>query len=191
MSALGAVPPAEAAGGPRGERGAREPLFRPLSAEDGEQLPAEIESLCMNCFQNVRGRRGLRGGGPGTGLDRTGPAGGAGLVGVSGGRGPARGRRRSPGPEEPVPSIALAAVQGVTRLLLTRIPFFKEIIVSSFSCDSCCWSNTEIQSAGRVQEQGVRYRLAVTCRQVSQLCPVRGSAPTACSSNQLFVFGAT
>ncbi|KAK2530423.1 zinc finger protein ZPR1 [Columba livia] len=106
MSALGAVPPAEAAGGPRGERGAREPLFRPLSAEDGEQLPAEIESLCMNCFQN-----------------------------------------------------------GVTRLLLTRIPFFKEIIVSSFSCDSCCWSNTEIQSAGRVQEQGVRYRLAVTCRQ--------------------------
>ncbi|XP_065508099.1 zinc finger protein ZPR1 [Caloenas nicobarica] len=103
MSALGAVEPAEAAGG---ARGARESLFRPLSAEDGEQRPAEIESLCMNCFQN-----------------------------------------------------------GVTRLLLTRIPFFKEIIVSSFSCDSCSWSNTEIQSAGRVQEQGVRYALAVTSRQ--------------------------
>ncbi|NXM09162.1 ZPR1 protein, partial [Tyrannus savana] len=54
---------------------------------------------------------------------------------------------------------------GVTRLLLTRIPFFKEIIVSSFSCDSCSWSNTEIQSAGRIQEQGVRYALAVTSRQ--------------------------
>ncbi|NWV25154.1 ZPR1 protein, partial [Origma solitaria] len=54
---------------------------------------------------------------------------------------------------------------GVTRLLLTRIPFFKEIIVSSFSCDSCSWSNTEIQSAGRIQEQGVRYVLAVTSRQ--------------------------
>ncbi|NXM38234.1 ZPR1 protein, partial [Gymnorhina tibicen] len=54
---------------------------------------------------------------------------------------------------------------GVTRLLLTRIPFFKEIIVSSFSCDSCSWSNTEIQSAGRIQEQGVRYTLAVTSRQ--------------------------
>ncbi|NXE39102.1 ZPR1 protein, partial [Ptilorrhoa leucosticta] len=54
---------------------------------------------------------------------------------------------------------------GVTRLLLTRIPFFKEIIVSSFSCDSCSWSNTEIQSAGRIQEQGVRYSLAVTSRQ--------------------------
>ncbi|NXW84054.1 ZPR1 protein, partial [Alopecoenas beccarii] len=54
---------------------------------------------------------------------------------------------------------------GVTRLLLTRIPFFKEIIVSSFSCDSCSWANTEIQSAGRVQEQGVRYSLTVTSRQ--------------------------
>ncbi|NXD30424.1 ZPR1 protein, partial [Spelaeornis formosus] len=54
---------------------------------------------------------------------------------------------------------------GVTRLLLTRIPFFKEIIVSSFSCSSCSWANTEIQSAGRIQEQGVRYSLAVTSRQ--------------------------
>ncbi|KAM9250303.1 LOW QUALITY PROTEIN: zinc finger protein ZPR1-like [Cariama cristata] len=94
MSALGAV---EAAGGT---------LFRPLSAEDGEQRPAEIESLCMNCFRNE-----------------------------------------------------------VTRLLLTRIPFFKEIIVSSFACHSCSRSNTEIQSAGRIQEQGVRYTLAVTSRQ--------------------------
>ncbi|NXG37181.1 ZPR1 protein, partial [Dromaius novaehollandiae] len=54
---------------------------------------------------------------------------------------------------------------GVTRLLLTRVPFFKEIIVSSFACDSCAWSNTEIQAAGRIQEQGVRYTLAVTSRQ--------------------------
>ncbi|XP_074018450.1 zinc finger protein ZPR1 [Numenius arquata] len=97
MSALGTVEAAAAPGGP---------LFRPLSAEDGEQRPAEIESLCMNCFRN-----------------------------------------------------------GVTRLLLTRIPFFKEIIVSSFACDSCSWSNTEIQSAGRIQEQGVRYTLAITSRQ--------------------------
>lgn len=49
MSALGAM---EAAAGPA------EPLFRPLSAEDGEQQPAEIESLCMNCFRNVRGPGG-------------------------------------------------------------------------------------------------------------------------------------
>ncbi|KAM9114036.1 zinc finger protein ZPR1 isoform 2-T2 [Pangshura tecta] len=82
------------------------PLFRPLSAEDEEQQPDEIESLCMSCYRN-----------------------------------------------------------GVTRLLLTKIPFFKEIIVSSFTCSSCAWSNTEIQSVGRIQEQGVRYTLAVTARQ--------------------------
>uniref|UniRef100_A0A7N9CC99 Zinc finger protein ZPR1 n=1 Tax=Macaca fascicularis TaxID=9541 RepID=A0A7N9CC99_MACFA len=77
-------------------------LFRPISAEDEEQQPTEIESLCMNCYCN-----------------------------------------------------------GMTRLLLTKIPFFREIIVSSFSCEHCGWNNTEIQSAGRVQDQGVRYTLTV------------------------------
>lgn len=50
---------------------------------------------------------------------------------------------------------------GVTRLLLTKIPFFKEIIISSFSCPHCHWKNTEIQSAGAIQEQGVCYTLRV------------------------------
>ncbi|NXJ79269.1 ZPR1 protein, partial [Trogon melanurus] len=54
---------------------------------------------------------------------------------------------------------------GVTRLLLARIPFFREVIVSSFACHTCAWSNAEIQSAGRIQEQGVRYVLAVASRQ--------------------------
>uniref|UniRef100_A0A8V5H6Q7 Uncharacterized protein n=1 Tax=Melopsittacus undulatus TaxID=13146 RepID=A0A8V5H6Q7_MELUD len=95
MSALGAV---EAAG--------TGSVFRALSAEDGEQRPAEIESLCMKCF-----------------------------------------------------------CSGVTRLLLTRIPFFREVIVSSFTCGSCSWANTEIQAAGRIQERGVRYSLTVSSRQ--------------------------
>ncbi|XP_029990566.1 zinc finger protein ZPR1 [Sphaeramia orbicularis] len=54
---------------------------------------------------------------------------------------------------------------GTTRLLLTRIPFFKEIIVSSFNCDNCGWSNTEIQSAGRIQEKGVCYTLKLKTKQ--------------------------
>lgn len=33
-------------------------LFRPISAEDEEQQPTEIESLCMNCYRNVRRGRG-------------------------------------------------------------------------------------------------------------------------------------
>nr|XP_036848620.1 zinc finger protein ZPR1 isoform X2 [Manis javanica] len=111
MSAGGAVEP-----GPPGAAVAPSPtparasapghLFRPISAEDEEQQPTEIESLCMNCFRN-----------------------------------------------------------GMTRLLLTKIPFFREIIVSSFSCEHCGWSNTEIQSAGRIQDQGVRYTLAVRAQE--------------------------
>ncbi|KAM8868487.1 zinc finger protein ZPR1 [Synchiropus picturatus] len=54
---------------------------------------------------------------------------------------------------------------GMTRLLLTKIPFFKEIILSSFNCDHCGFSNTEIQSAGRIQEQGVCYTLKVRSKQ--------------------------
>ncbi|KAG7259819.1 hypothetical protein CRUP_025368 [Coryphaenoides rupestris] len=50
---------------------------------------------------------------------------------------------------------------GVTRIMLTMIPFFKEVIVSSFRCDHCHWSNTEIQSAGRIQDQGVRYTVRI------------------------------
>lgn len=54
----------------------------------------------------------------------------------------------------------------MTRLLLTKIPFFREIIVSSFSCEHCGWNNTEIQSAGRIQDQGVRYTLTVRAQEV-------------------------
>lgn len=54
----------------------------------------------------------------------------------------------------------------MTRLLLTKIPFFREIIVSSFSCEHCGWNNTEIQSAGRIQDQGVCYTLSVRAPEV-------------------------
>jgi zinc finger protein len=50
------------------------------------------------------------------------------------------------------PLLALEADgQGITRLLLTSIPYFKEIVVSSFLCTSCGWRDTEIQSAGEIQ----------------------------------------
>ncbi|XP_056592398.1 zinc finger protein ZPR1 isoform X1 [Triplophysa dalaica] len=54
---------------------------------------------------------------------------------------------------------------GSTRLMLTKIPFFKEIIISSFACPHCNWNNTEIQSAGRIQEQGVIYTLQVKSKE--------------------------
>ncbi|GFR89691.1 zinc finger protein ZPR1 [Elysia marginata] len=51
--------------------------------------------------------------------------------------------------------------QGITRLFLTRIPFFREVIVSSFSCDECGYKNAELQPGGQIQDRGVSYKLTV------------------------------
>ncbi|EKD12214.1 uncharacterized protein L3040_000317 [Drepanopeziza brunnea f. sp. 'multigermtubi'] len=48
---------------------------------------------------------------------------------------------------------------GITRMLLTRIPFFREIIIMSFFCPHCSFKNSEIQSAGEIQQKGSRYEL--------------------------------
>ncbi|RPA87994.1 zf-ZPR1-domain-containing protein [Ascobolus immersus RN42] len=46
---------------------------------------------------------------------------------------------------------------GETKLFLTRIPFFKEVILMSFYCPHCHFRNNEIQSAGMIQERGVKF----------------------------------
>ncbi|KAI5779287.1 ZPR1 zinc-finger domain-containing protein [Geopyxis carbonaria] len=51
--------------------------------------------------------------------------------------------------------------QGNTRLLLTRIPFFREVVLMSFACPHCHFKNSEIQSAGEIQERGCTYTLRV------------------------------
>lgn len=48
---------------------------------------------------------------------------------------------------------------GITRLLLTRIPYFREIILMSFQCDECGFRNNEIQAANQIQVKGSRYEL--------------------------------
>lgn len=53
-------------------------------------------------------------------------------------------------------------IQGITRLLLTKIPYFREIIIMSFSCDKCGFQNNEIQPAGTFQLKGARYELRLT-----------------------------
>lgn len=46
---------------------------------------------------------------------------------------------------------------GTTRLLLTKIPFFREIVIMSFDCPHCGFKNSEIQPAGEIQQRGVKY----------------------------------
>ncbi|XP_037044909.1 zinc finger protein ZPR1 [Bradysia coprophila] len=78
------------------------PLFRELNADDADPETTEIESCCMNCYEN-----------------------------------------------------------GTTRLLLTKIPFYKEVVLMSFSCESCGFANNEIQSGGEIEAKGCRMTLVV------------------------------
>jgi len=51
--------------------------------------------------------------------------------------------------------------QGITRLLLTKIPLYKETLLTSFECGHCGFKNNEIQPGGTMEEKGVRITLAV------------------------------
>ncbi|KAL5120226.1 nucleolar zinc-finger protein [Pleosporales sp. CAS-2024a] len=50
---------------------------------------------------------------------------------------------------------------GTTRLLLTKIPFFREIVIMSFECPHCHFKNTEVQPAGEIQQRGIKFTLRV------------------------------
>ncbi|KAL7745459.1 hypothetical protein ACLKA6_015465 [Drosophila palustris] len=50
---------------------------------------------------------------------------------------------------------------GITRLLPTKIPFFREVVLMSFKCEQCGYANNEMQSASEIQKSGVRIELNV------------------------------
>ncbi|KAJ7581266.1 ZPR1 zinc-finger domain-containing protein [Mycena floridula] len=54
--------------------------------------------------------------------------------------------------------------QGVTRLLLTSIPYFREVVVMSFRCQHCGATNNEIQSAGDIRPEGTLYTARILAR---------------------------
>ena len=68
-------------------------------------------------------------------------------------------------PENPVTEIESLCMnckdQGITRLLLTKIPFFRDIIVMSFSCPHCGYRNTSIEDAKELAPQGIHFVLTV------------------------------
>lgn len=54
---------------------------------------------------------------------------------------------------------------GTTRLLLTTIPYFREIVIMSFECPHCGFKNSEIQPASSIQEKGSKYMLKVESKE--------------------------
>ncbi|CAM0943544.1 unnamed protein product [Alopecurus aequalis] len=50
---------------------------------------------------------------------------------------------------------------GTTRLLLTTIPNFREVVLMAFECPHCNERNNEVQFAGQLHPKGSHYRLEV------------------------------
>ncbi|GJQ86447.1 putative zinc ion binding protein [Trypoxylus dichotomus] len=48
---------------------------------------------------------------------------------------------------------------GTTKLLLTKIPYYKEVIIASFSCDKCGYENNEIQAGGAIAEKELDFEI--------------------------------
>jgi len=51
--------------------------------------------------------------------------------------------------------------QGTTRILLTKIPFFRDVIIMSFSCPHCGYRDNQIQPGSEIQEKAVKMTLKV------------------------------
>jgi len=45
--------------------------------------------------------------------------------------------------------------------MMTKIPFFREVILMAFYCDHCGYKNSEIQFGGRISEHGNKLTLTV------------------------------
>ncbi|KAL9645079.1 hypothetical protein ABK040_004570 [Willaertia magna] len=50
---------------------------------------------------------------------------------------------------------------GITKFLFTKIPHFREIIISSFECPHCGYRNQEVQFGGAYQDMGIEITLNV------------------------------
>lgn len=65
-------------------------------------------------------------------------------------------------PLQQIESLCMRCGQnGITRLLMTRIPHFREIILMAFECLHCNERNNEVQFAGQLQPQGCCHTLNV------------------------------
>eukprot|EP01133_Synstelium_polycarpum_P016789 gene16789-19967_t len=51
--------------------------------------------------------------------------------------------------------------EGITKILLTKIPFFREIILLAFECPECGFKSSEVQSGGSISEKGIHIELTL------------------------------
>lgn len=106
-------------------------VFHRIGLEDTDNTATEIESCCMNCYETVCVCC--------FDLSRV-----------------FRMRTFSS-----MNIVSFDSIQGVTRMLLTLIPFYKETVVMSFKCEHCGFENNEIQAAGEIEPNGCRIQLEI------------------------------
>ena len=65
-------------------------------------------------------------------------------------------------PTQPISSLCMfCGEQGETKFMYTKIPFFKEVMISAFSCEECGTKNSEISFAGKLEDYGCKYEVNV------------------------------
>lgn len=68
-------------------------------------------------------------------------------------------------PDAPVTEIESLCMncheKGTTRILMTKIPFFKEIIIMAFTCPHCGYRSNEVEPGEALSEHGIHFTLTV------------------------------
>eukprot|EP00164_Ancoracysta_twista_P001312 GFYU01001716.1.p1 GENE.GFYU01001716.1~~GFYU01001716.1.p1 ORF type:complete len:490 (+),score=150.42 GFYU01001716.1:79-1548(+) len=54
--------------------------------------------------------------------------------------------------------------EGQSRMCVTHIPFFKEIVIMAFICENCGYKDTEVKAGGAISKQGRKTTFRVTCK---------------------------
>ena len=69
-------------------------------------------------------------------------------------------------PDAPVTEIESLCMscheKGVTRILMTKIPFFKDIIIMAFTCPHCGFRTNEVEPGSALSEHGIHFTLTVS-----------------------------
>jgi zinc finger protein len=73
-------------------------------------------------------------------------------------------------PENPVTEIESLCVNceksGITKIMMTKIPFFKEIILMAFECPHCAFRSSEVQHGQSLADHGIHFELNAVSQRV-------------------------
>ena len=73
-------------------------------------------------------------------------------------------------PENPVTEVESYCVNcektGITKIMMTKIPFFKEIIIMAFECPHCAFRSSEVQHGQSLADHGIHFELNAVSQRV-------------------------